>query len=75
MSTEPLAWTFAALCFALWVIEHFGGFDARARLRDQRDKATERADDLALRLMVAEHERDVARSLVHPSRRHLRSVD
>lgn len=63
-----LAWTVAVVVFALWMVEHFGGFDSRQRLRDQRDEAR-------LRLMVAEHERDVARAQVHPSRRRLRSVD
>lgn len=56
-----IAFAFATLWFALWLIEHVGG-------REQRD-------DLRLRLMIAEHERDVARSMAHPSRRHLRSVD
>lgn len=70
-----LAIAFAALWFALWLIEHVGGREKRDELREQRDEAETRACELGLRLLVAEHERDVARSMVHPSRRHLRSVD
>lgn len=71
---SAVAWTFAAIVFVLWLVEHYGGADARDRLRKQRDEQTNRADDLALKLLIAETERDVARRQVHPSARHLRVV-
>lgn len=64
-----LAWSAAALFFLLWLVEHLGGDDARGRLRRQRDDAQALADERGLRLLIAEHERDVARSMIHPSGR------
>lgn len=71
-----LAWTVATVSFALWLIEHFGGTDSRARLRHQRDLARKqhrdaeaRACGLGIRLLLTTVERDNARRLVHPSGR------